>query len=84
MFLSRFHPDIAEEQSVPAEPGGEAEEDLHHPLLRLPHVLLLLAAIQVIIHCGGDSQLTFLFCCLLTFNHSTGPKSFLVINNIPF
>ena len=79
MFLSRFHPDIAEEQSVPAEPGGEAEEDLHHPLLRLPHVLLLLAAIQVI-----DSQLTFLFCCLLTFNHSTGPKLFLVINDIPF
>ena len=49
MFLSRFHPDIAEEQSVPAEPGGEAEEDLHHPLLCLPHLFLLLASVQVFV-----------------------------------
>ena len=40
---------ISEEPSFPAKFGGEAEEDLHHSLLCLPHLLLLLAPVQVFV-----------------------------------
>ena len=40
---------ISEEPSFPAKFGGEAEEDLHHSLLGLPHLLLLLASVQVFV-----------------------------------
>ena len=40
---------VSEEPSFPAKFGGEAEEDLHHPLLRLPHLLLFLATVQVFV-----------------------------------
>ena len=69
---------LAEEPGVPAEPGGEAEEDLHHPLLRLPHLLLLLASIQVILNLYSLYQAMILkkpfsiLCFQYTFqNHKT-------------
>ena len=40
---------ISEEPSFPAKFGGEAEEDLHHSLLCLPHLFLLLASVQVFV-----------------------------------